>query len=46
MKDQIVLPQKPDWQVVTITFTFMDEVDCNSGRRRRVFNNGSIKYLS
>lgn len=37
---------KPDWQIVVITTHFVDEVDCNSGKRRRVFNTGQIVPLS
>lgn len=37
---------KPDWQIVVITTHFVDEVDCNSGKRRRVFNAGQIVPLS
>jgi hypothetical protein len=44
-QDQYVFPRKPDWQIVTIMFKFVDEVDCNSGRHRRVFSDGKIKYL-
>ena len=33
---------KEDWQVVIIANTFVEEVDCNSGRRRRVFSDGQI----
>jgi hypothetical protein len=45
MNEQHVYPRKPDWQVVVISNTFVDEVDCNSGRHRRVFNTGTIQYL-
>jgi len=45
MADQFVFPRKPDWQVVLIANSFVDEVDCNSGKHRRVFNTGTVKYL-
>ena len=37
--------KKSDWQVVVIGNTFVDEVDCNSGFRRRVFNDGRVINL-
>ena len=38
-------PKKPDWQIITIAESFVDEVDCNSGCKRRVFKTGEIQYL-
>lgn len=32
-----------DWQVVTICHGFVIEVDCNSGRRRRVYRGGRVE---
>ena len=37
--------KKADWQVVVIGNFFIDEVDCNSGRRRRVFHDGRVINL-
>lgn len=31
------LTTEADWQVVAVAETFYDEVDCNSGRRRRIY---------
>lgn len=31
-----------DWQITIIGITFVEEVDCNSGRRRKVFADGSM----
>jgi hypothetical protein len=35
-----------DWQIVVIGNTFVDEVDCNSGERRRVYHSGDVKKIS
>lgn len=35
----------PDWQVVTICDGFVIEVDCNSGKRRRVYKDGRIEVI-
>lgn len=35
----------PDWQVVTICDGFVIEVDCNSGKRRRVYTDGKIEVI-
>ncbi len=32
-----------DWQIVIIAGTWVEEVDCNSGRRRRVYSDGRIE---
>lgn len=40
------MEQSADWQVVTITYNWVDEVDCNSGRRRRVYSSGEIQEIS
>jgi len=45
MNEQHDYRSKPDWQVILIANSFVDEVDCNSGRRRRVFNTGTAQYL-
>lgn len=38
--------KEEDWQVITIADSFYDEVDCNSGRHRRVRReSGNIEYL-
>lgn len=34
-----------DWQVVTICDGFVIEVDCNSGKRRRVYTDGKIEVI-
>lgn len=35
--------QKPeDWQIVAIFVHFVEEVDCNSGARRRVYRDGRV----
>lgn len=39
------MKKKSDWQIVLIARNFVDEVDCNSGEHRRVFNDGTIKPL-
>ena len=44
-RSQYIFPRQPDWQVVLIMGKFVDEVDCNSGRHRRIFADGNIKYL-
>jgi len=31
-----------DWQIVVIANTFVEEIDCNSGDRRRVYTDGKI----
>ncbi len=42
---QVVVKQE-DWQIVAIANGFYDEVDCNSGRHRRVWReSGRIEYL-
>lgn len=38
--------KKRDWQIVVIGNNFVDEVDCNSGKRRRVYRSGKIKPLN
>lgn len=35
-----------DWQVILIAHNFRDEIDCNSGERRRVFLNGETKGMA
>lgn len=35
-------PLQPDWQIVTICPGFVIEVNCNGGRYRRVYADGSI----
>lgn len=35
-----------DWQIVIIAETWVEEVDCNSGLRRRVFNDGRIEGVA
>lgn len=40
-----MIDKKPDWQVVIIAHTFIEEVDCNSGKHRRIYNSGAITYL-
>jgi|GEM_PF-5205065 len=35
-----------DWQIVVIARSYVDEVDCNTGARRRIFNDGYIVRLS
>ena len=37
--------KEPDWQVVTICYGFVIEVDCNSGKRRRVYKDGRIEVI-
>lgn len=37
--------KQPDWQAVILAGHFTDEVDCNSGARRRVFADGRIEPL-
>lgn len=35
-----------DWQAVVLAMTYIEEVDCNSGRRRRIWRkDGSIKLM-
>jgi len=35
-----------DWQIVLIVYNFVEEVDCNSGKRRRVWKSGTIEKLN
>lgn len=35
-----------DWQIVTICTGFVIEVDCNSGARRRVYEDGRIEVIA
>jgi len=34
-----------DWQIVVIASTWIEEVDCNSGARRRVYKDGSVVVI-
>jgi hypothetical protein len=34
-----------DWQIVQIWFHFVVEVDCNSGRHRRVYKDGRVEAI-
>ena len=45
MNSQYIYPRKPDWQIVFIAGSFVDEVDCNSGKHRRIYKDGKIRYL-
>jgi hypothetical protein len=40
-----VYPPKPHWQITVIANNFVHEVDCNSGKYRRVYKTGEIQYL-
>lgn len=39
------MSKAPDWQIVTICDGFVIEVDCNSGKRRRVYADGRIEAM-
>lgn len=39
------MEKQPDWQAIALAGNFTDEVDCNSGARRRVFADGRIVPL-
>lgn len=39
------MKKETDWQAVVLAENFTDEVDCNSGARRRVFADGRIEPL-
>ena len=39
------MENQPDWQAIVLAGNFTDEVDCNSGARRRVFSNGRVVPL-
>ncbi len=34
-----------DWQVVVTATAWIEEVDCNSGKRRRIYSSGKIEAL-
>lgn len=34
-----------DWQVVSIASTWIEEMDCNSGARRRRYKDGSVVVI-
>lgn len=40
------MEKQTDWQPVAYAVNFTDEVDCNSGARRRVFADGRIEPLN
>lgn len=37
--------KQQDWQIVSICNGFVVEVDCNSGKRRRVYADGRIEVV-
>lgn len=39
------MAKQQDWQIVTICDGFVIEVDCNSGARRRVYEDGRIEVI-
>lgn len=41
-----MIAKNEDWQIIVIANSFYDEVDCNSGRHRRVWREtGEIEAL-
>ncbi len=38
------MDKTPDWQIVSVCFGFVIEVNCNGGGHRRVFDDGRIEY--
>jgi hypothetical protein len=38
------IPPKPDWQIVTICYGFVIEVNCNGGGHRRTYTDGRVVY--
>ena len=41
----VTLTSDEDWQVINIGKTFFDEIDCNSGLRRRVWRKSGRKEM-
>lgn len=42
LEDEGRAGKEPDWHIVGITENFVDQADCNSGKRRRVYRDGRI----
>jgi hypothetical protein len=40
------MDKAPDWQVVTICESYVIEVNCNSGGRRCVYDDGRIEPIN
>lgn len=40
------MPKHDDWQVVVVACNWVEEVDCNSGRRRRVYKSGEVQEVN
>lgn len=40
------MAKQEDWQVVIIAYNWVEEMDCNSGRRRRVYKSGEVQEIS